>query len=155
MEPIPGSKEMPGPGLPGAPEVTLPSPCAGVNCRTDRRSEWVGAKVTSTREPVVAHDHRFPQADSARFCVVAVQPPQRTKQQSCKLPPTPENLPRNLSSLALRSVKLQEASQKCLHRGSSHQLLWDFCQVTSPLPRPRQASLDHFFVGLIHHKSKA
>lgn len=47
------------------------SVCADINYTTKKRSKWVGAKVTSTRGAVaVVRDHRPPQADSARFCVI-------------------------------------------------------------------------------------
>lgn len=88
--------------------------CADINCRTERRNKWVGAEVTSTRESVVVHDHRLPQADSARLSVVKSQLPKEQSNRAANCPHPQRISLRNLSSLASRRVKLQETSQKML-----------------------------------------
>lgn len=73
------------------------SPCLclrDINYTAKKRSKWVRAKVTSTREPVaVVHDHRPPQADSASFCVIRGQLPKEQSNTAANYPHSPEDLP--------------------------------------------------------------
>ena len=117
--------------------------CADIKCKTEKRSEQLGAKVTS---PGGTNCRSWPQATPGWFSKILLSkfssPKNKATQQ--QVPPRPHTRESALRISPHQLPKGFRKPQKCLQAGSSHQLLCDFSKLLTLL------SLSRSLFCLIH-----